>query len=129
MSSSLIKKWHWILEKKMIGRGVSRGCLAYSSKNDIECWKKNDWQGCVQKMSSLLNNSEAFFWLDQTFKVVTRDPTRDGWIKEFIKQKCSGLLWEVRAAEEKKIPTAISKQLFQVVFSIFCGQNKFFVMF
>ena len=26
---------------------------------------------------------------------------------------------------EKKLPTAISKQLFQVVFSTFCGQNKF----
>jgi hypothetical protein len=30
-----------------------------------------------------------------------------------------------RACREKNFPTAISKQLFQVVFSTFCGQNKF----
>ena len=32
-----------------------------------------------------------------------RDPTRDGWIKEFIKQKwSSGLYWAVGGAEKKK---------------------------
>ena len=33
-----------------------------------------------------------------------RDPTRDGWIKEFIKRKwSSGLFWAVRAAERKTL--------------------------
>jgi hypothetical protein len=30
-----------------------------------------------------------------------------------------------RGCREKKLPTAISKELFQVVFSTFCGQKKF----
>ena len=45
---------------------------------------------------------------------VTRDLGRDDWIKEFIKQ-ITGLFWAVGTAE-KKIPTAISMQLFGVVF-------------
>ena len=56
----------------------------------------------------------------------TRNSSRDGWIKESIKRKWSfGLFWAVGAAEKKKLPTAISMQLFGVVFSTFCGQNKF----
>ena len=50
-------------------------------------------------------------------KSSSRDPTRDGWIKEFIKRKWnSGLFWAVGAAEKKNLPTAISMQLFGVVF-------------
>ena len=32
--------------------------------------------------------------------------------------------WAVEAAEKKNLPTAISKQLFEVLFSTFCGQKK-----
>ena len=49
-----------------------------------------------------------------------RDPIRDGWIKEFIKRK----FWAVGAAEKKTLPTAISMQLFGVVFSTFGGQKN-----
>ena len=31
--------------------------------------------------------------------------------------------------QRKNLPTSISKQLFQVIFSIFCGQKKFFKKF
>jgi hypothetical protein len=34
-----------------------------------------------------------------------------------------------RGCREKNLPTAISKQLFQVVFSTFCGQKKFLNIF
>ena len=35
-----------------------------------------------------------------------RDPTRDGWMKEFIKRKrSSGLFWAVGAAEKKQKTT------------------------
>ena len=48
-------------------------------------------------------------------------------MKEFIKRKSSsGLFWAVGAAEKNKLPTAISKQLFQVVCSTFCGQKHIF---
>ena len=51
----------------------------------------------------------------------------DDWIKEFIKQKwSSGLFWAVGAAEKKKLPTAISMQLFEVFFQLFVGKKKFF---
>ena len=41
----------------------------------------------------------------------SRDPTRDGCIKEFIKRKwSSGLFWAVGAAERKKLPTAIRER-------------------
>ena len=50
---SAIKALRYI-KKRLIVRGVTRRCLAYSSKNDIEYWKKNDWQGCIQTMSFLL---------------------------------------------------------------------------
>ena len=63
---------------------------------------------------------------DDFFAGVFRYPTRDGWIKEFIKRKrSSGLFWAVGAAEQKNLPTAISMQLFGVFFSTFCGQKKF----
>ena len=62
--------------------------------------------------------------------IITRDPTRDGWIEEFIKQKwSSGLFWAVGAAEKKNLPTAISMQLFGVVFSTFWGQKIIFNFF
>ena len=49
--------------------------------------------------------------------VLPRDLSRDDCIKEFIKRKLnSGLFWAVGAAEKKKLPTAISMQLFGVVF-------------
>ena len=58
-----------------------------------------------------------------------RDYSRDGWIKEFTKRKLSsGLFWAGGAAEKKKLPTAISMQLFGVVFSTFCGQKKRFII-
>ena len=36
----------------------------------------------------------------------------------------AGLVWAVGAAEKKNFPTAISMQLFGVVFSTFCEQKK-----
>ena len=59
------------------------------------------------------------------------DSTTDGWIEEFIKRKwTSGLFWAVGAAAEKKnLLTAISMQLFGVVFSTFCGQKKILKIF
>ena len=57
--------------------------------------------------------------------LATRDPTRDGWLKEFVKRKWSSVLfWAVGAAEEKKIPTAISKQLFEAFFFYFFMGKK-----
>ena len=62
------------------------------------------------------NLTEVAQWL------VNRDPTRDGWIKEFIKRKwSSGLFWAVGAAEKKNLPTAISMQLFEVFQEFFSG--------
>ena len=59
--------------------------------------------------------------------ILHKDSPRDGWIKEFVKRIwSSGLFWAVGAAEKTNSPTAISKQLFEVVFSTFCGQNFFF---
>jgi hypothetical protein len=47
-------------------------------------------------------------------------------MKEFKKRKSSsGLFWAVGAAEKNKLPTAISKQLFEVFFSTFRGQRFF----
>ena len=55
-----------------------------------------------------------------------RDLSRDDWIKEFIKRKSSsGLFWAVGAAEKNKLPTAKSKQHFEVFFSTFRGQRFF----
>ena len=59
-----------------------------------------------------------------------RDPTRDGWIKEFIKKEMK--FWAVLGSwgcREKNLPTAISMQLFGVVFPTFCGQNFFSFFF
>ena len=54
---------------------------------------------------------------------VCRDPTRDGWIKEFIKRKwSSGLIWAVGAAE-KKLLNCYKYATFWGGFSTFCGQN------
>ena len=48
----------------------------------------------------------------------------DGWIEEFIKRKWgSGLFWTVGAAEKKKLPAAISMQLYGVVSSTFSEQK------
>ena len=59
-----------------------------------------------------------------------RDPIRDGWIKEFIKPKwSSGLFWTVQAAEKKNLPTAISTQHFEALFSTFCWQKNIFKFF
>ena len=60
----------------------------------------------------------------------SRDSTQGGWRKEFIKQKLtSGLFWAVGAAERKKLVTAISMQLFEVVFSTFWGQKNILKFF
>ena len=60
---SAIKALRYI-KKCLIVRGLSKRCLAYSSKNDIEYWKKNDWQGCIQTMSFLFIKRylKAFDW-------------------------------------------------------------------
>ena len=51
--------------------------------------------------------------------------TRDGWIKKFIKQNwSSGLFGAVGAADKKTHPTAISMQLFGVIFSTLVDKNK-----
>ena len=55
-----------------------------------------------------------------------RDPTRDGWIKEFIKRKwSSGLFRAVRVAEKKNLSTAISMQFLGWFFQLFVGKRKF----
>ena len=54
-----------------------------------------------------------------------RDLSRDYWIK----LKWSSGLFGAVAAAEKKLPTAISMQLFEVVISNFCGQKNFLIFF
>ena len=46
---NVIKALRYI-RMRLIGRGVTRQCLPYSSKNDVVYWKAFDWQGSVQKM-------------------------------------------------------------------------------
>ena len=54
-----------------------------------------------------------------------RDPTWDGCIKEFIKQKwSSGMFWAVGAAEKKKPPNCYKYATFGVVFSAFWGKKN-----
>ena len=57
------------------------------------------------------------------FTLSNRDPNRDGWIKEFIKKVMSflGYFGQSGLQREKKLPIAISMQIFGVVFSTFCG--------
>ena len=52
----------------------------------------------LEKCAEVIGSAEnvRLWWF--SFKL-SRDPTRDGWIKEFVKQSA-----------EKKIPTAISMQ-------------------
>ena len=55
---------------------------------------------------------------------------RDGWIKKNYKMEMK--FWAVlgrRGCREKKLTTAISMQLFWVVFSTFCGQKKIRIFF
>ena len=89
-----------------------------------------EWKYYIQAWKSQRKNSWPFWQIGmhKTCSCTHRDPTRDGWIKEFIKQKLSsGMFWAVGAAEKKtfQLPTAISMPLFGVVFSTFCGQKKF----
>ena len=56
--------------------------------------------------------------------VSTRDLSRDDWIKKFIKRKRVLGWFGQSGLQRKKLPTAISMQLFAVVFSTFCGQKK-----
>ena len=53
-----------------------------------------------------------------------RDPTRDGWIKQFIERMKFLAVLGSRGCREKKLPTAISMQLFGVGFSTFVGKKK-----
>ena len=56
--------------------------------------------------------------------VKVRDPTRDGWIKEFIKRKWnSGLVWAVGAVE-KKTPNYHKYATFMGGFFNFCKAKK-----
>ena len=74
------------------------------------------------------NSIRFFFSSDQT--LYPTDFRTNDCIGEFIKRKLSsGLFWAVGAAEKKNLLTAISKQLFGVVFSTFCGQKKNFKIF
>ena len=72
----------------------------------------------------------VYIYQDSKLLAFLRDLSRDDWIKEFIKRKwSSGLFWAVGAAEKKKLPTAISMQLFEVGFSTFCEQKTFLIFF
>ena len=70
--------------------------------------------------------SELYFWVilsPSCCEAEILPEIVDGWIKEFIKQKwSSGLFLGSRGCREK---TAISKQLFGVFFSTFCGPKMF----
>ena len=92
------------------------------------------WIHCCSKTKHLRRLVCGFEWLEILYntrvKCTYRDLSRDDWIKEFIKRKwSSGLFWAVGAAEKKKLPTAISMQLLEVVFSTFCGQKNIFKFF
>ena len=52
-----------------------------------------------------------------------RDLSRDDWIYKM--EKKFRAVFGSQGSTEKKYPTAISKQLFEVVFSTFCEQKTF----
>ena len=62
-----------------------------------------------------------FYWWEP------RDPTRDGYIKEFIKRKwSSGLFWAVGAAKKKKGSGPIMSNFLGCFFQLFVVKKKLY---
>ena len=97
----------------------------------LETW----WSQLLSMHLHFHINTAAWIWNNRMYnnstKVGMAQRSYTKWLYKRIykTEMSSGLFWAVGAAEKKKLPTAISKQLFQVVFSTFCGQNKFLKIF
>ena len=101
----------------------SNHCLKEEANSHFDKNESSEWY--LQENSNVRSCFAPKCWLGQ----IPRYSTTDHWIQESIKWIFnSGLFWAVRAAE-KKISTAISMQLFEVFFFLFCGQKVFLIFF